>query len=393
VAAPQQGQQQGQGPGRALQAAAVRAAPVSPPRPASHPDPSAPPAPRLCPPAPRPQDIYAVFPSQPSVTKMDDRGGKWSWDDGGSGADEAPAPQWNPRTGFMKTRAQVEAEERAAGEAPAAAAPAASSGGSGSGDSSSTTTSSNSTSSSRGANQAAATSSSGSPGVPAASAASAPPATPAPPGPAAPLPAVGRGQVIGSCVGTTVALGVMAAVIRAYADTSAAAVLGTDPALLQRLLRLPAGFESPADAGVALAAAAAVTSARLLLLPRWPALAEATEASNRQVLAPLGWPDVVLVSALAGASEEILFRGALIPATFPDWRGAALSAALFGVLHNSGGRNAAFAAWAGGVGALYGAAYLYTGNIWVAAGAHALANFASAAVWKSRNGGGAQGAP
>ncbi len=56
-------------------------------------------------------------------------------------------------------------------------------------------------------------------------------------------------------------------------------------------------------------------------------------------------------------------------------------------LHNSGGRNAAFAAWAGGVGCVYGAAYLYTHNIWVPAAAHALANFASAAVWKSRNAG------
>ena len=46
---------------------------------------------------------------------------------------------------------------------------------------------------------------------------------------------------------------------------------------------------------------------------------------------------------------------------------------------------------AAGVGALYGAAFLYTGNVWVAAGAHALANFASAAVWKSRNGSGLAG--
>jgi hypothetical protein len=66
----------------------------------------------------------------------------------------------------------------------------------------------------------------------------------------------------------------------------------------------------------------------------------------------------------------------------------ALSAAVFGLLHNSGGRNLAFAAWAGGVGALYGAAYLYTGNIWVPIGAHALNNAASAALWISRYRGG-----
>jgi hypothetical protein len=64
-------------------------------------------------------------------------------------------------------------------------------------------------------------------------------------------------------------------------------------------------------------------------------------------------------------------------------RGVALSAALFGVLHVGGGRNAAFAAWATGVGALYGGLYLATANLWVPAGAHVFANFASAALWKS----------
>ncbi len=78
-------------------------------------------------------------------------------------------------------------------------------------------------------------------------------------------------------------------------------------------------------------------------------------------------------------------RGALIPATWPDWRGLLLSSALFGALHNSGGRNWSFAAWAAAVGGLYGAAYLYTHNIWVPAGAHALANCGSALLWRWGN--------
>jgi membrane protease YdiL (CAAX protease family) len=174
-----------------------------------------------------------------------------------------------------------------------------------------------------------------------------------------------------------------AAGLRVFAERGAADLLGTDPAAIERLLRLPLGFDSAADAGVMLAAAGVVTAARLGLLRVWPDFAAATERSNRQVLSPLGWPDVGLVALLSGVSEELLFRGALVPATLPDWRGAALSAALFGALHVGGGRNAAFAAWAGGVGALYGGAYLYTGNLWVAAGAHVIANFASAAAWKA----------
>jgi len=38
------------------------------------------------------------------------------------------------------------------------------------------------------------------------------------------------------------------------------------------------------------------------------------------VLSNLGPLDVLWVAAAAGVSEELLFRGALIPATFPDWR-------------------------------------------------------------------------
>jgi uncharacterized protein len=62
-----------------------------------------------------------------------------------------------------------------------------------------------------------------------------------------------------------------------------------------------------------------------------------------------------------------------------------LSGAIFGLLHNSGGRNIQFAVWATGVGCLYGGAYLYTHNIWVPAAAHAMANFLSAATWKFKS--------
>lgn len=62
-------------------------------------------------------------------------------------------------------------------------------------------------------------------------------------------------------------------------------------------------------------------------------------------------------------------------------RGAVLSAAVFGALHNSGGRNWTFAAWAGAVGLLYGAAFIGTQDLLVPMGAHCLANYASAAIW------------
>ena len=75
---------------------------------------------------------------------------------------------------------------------------------------------------------------------------------------------------------------------------------------------------------------------------------------------------------------------AIIPASFPDWRGAVLSGVIFGLLHNSGGRNLAFAGWAAGVGVLYGGLFLYSENIWVPITAHAAANFCSAVAWKAK---------
>ena len=57
----------------------------------------------------------------------------------------------------------------------------------------------------------------------------------------------------------------------------------------------------------------------------WPEFRIATNRSNRQVLSPLSWIDIILIAALTGVSEELLFRGAIIPASFPDWRGALLA--------------------------------------------------------------------
>jgi membrane protease YdiL (CAAX protease family) len=293
---------------------------------------------------------------------------------------------WNPKTGFMKTREQIEQEAAAAAAAAAAMA---------------TTSSSQS-----GVGSQTISSSSSSrlveplpPAVPAwqqqqqqpqqQPVASQPAAAAAAAGE---LPAVSREQVLGSCAKTSAAMLVGAAILHVFAQRYAPSLFGTDPAAVQQLLRVPAGLSSVSEAGWLLGAAGTVTAARLLLLQQWGDFAEATERSNKQVVSPLGWPDVLLVALLTGVSEEFLFRGGLVPLTWPDYRGVLLSGVVFGVLHVGGGRNAAFAAWATAVGWLYGGVFLASGgNVWVPAGAHALANFASAAVWKSRNGSGGSG--
>lgn len=134
--------------------------------------------------------------------------------------------------------------------------------------------------------------------------------------------------------------------------------------------------------------------ARFALLGLWKDFRDATNASNRQVLEPLSKTegretilmDLFIVSVLPALSEEVLFRWALIPAIAPDWRGVAVAGAVFGAMHVTGGRNAAFAVWAGTVGCAYGVGFLVTGNLLVPIIAHALANAISAGVWIGGNG-------
>ncbi|GAB4814067.1 hypothetical protein N2152v2_001113 [Parachlorella kessleri] len=79
------------------------------------------------------------------------------------------------------------------------------------------------------------------------------------------------------------------------------------------------GGTSVSSVGLALAVGAAVTAARAVLLQAWPDFRAATDRSNQQALGPLQPLDLLWVSALPGVAEELLFRGALVPAIYPDW--------------------------------------------------------------------------
>jgi membrane protease YdiL (CAAX protease family) len=314
-------------------------------------------------------ELYQVFLSQPRVSSMGDdtkassasssQGTpKWSWDNPATD-DEDAVPLWNPKTGFMQARADIEAAAAAAGDTGSRKASGASSS----------------------ISSVAEGSSLEDMGLPAAVSVVGTASTSG----EGDLPEISKQQVLGSCISTTGLLVFFGVLLRGYAQENAAAAMGTDPQLVQELLRLPGGIESWQNLGFMLGAAAGVTAARALLLSQWRDFALATHKSNKQVLTPLSFGDVVVVALLTGCSEEFLFRGSFIPATFPDWRGVLLAGVAFGLLHNNGGRNAAFAAWASLVGVLYGVIFVATGNVWVAAGAHTLGNIASAALWLSRN--------
>nr|XP_015894485.2 uncharacterized protein LOC107428466 isoform X3 [Ziziphus jujuba var. spinosa] len=125
-----------------------------------------------------------------------------------------------------------------------------------------------------------------------------------------------------------------------------------------------------------------ISSCRYLLLKTWPDFAESSEAANQQVLTSLGPLDYMVVAFLPGFSEELLFRGALLPLFGFDWKSVLVVAAIFGVLHLGSGRKYSFAAWATFVGLAYGYATVMSSSIIVPMASHAVNNLVGGILWR-----------
>lgn len=125
-----------------------------------------------------------------------------------------------------------------------------------------------------------------------------------------------------------------------------------------------------------------VSISRQLLLTAWPEFLESNDIANKEVLGPLQMTDYVIVVALPAISEELLFRGALLPLCGLDWKGVTITGLLFGVLHLSGGRKTAFAVWASIVGILYGLGCVATHSVTVPMAAHSANNLIGALIWR-----------
>lgn len=126
-----------------------------------------------------------------------------------------------------------------------------------------------------------------------------------------------------------------------------------------------------------------ISSCRYLLLKTWPDFAESTEAANQQVLTSLQPLDYLVVSFLPGVTEELLFRGALLPLFGMDWKSVLLAATIFGVLHLGNGRKYSFAIWATFVGFVYGYATIVSSSLVVPMASHALNNLAGGLLWRN----------
>jgi len=100
------------------------------------------------------------------------------------------------------------------------------------------------------------------------------------------------------------------------------------------------------------------------------------------VLQPLVLPDLIWLGLLPGLSEELLFRGVMIPAFGYDTTAVLFSSLCFGVLHLSNFRQWPYVVWATIVGVGLGFSAILTQNLLVPMTAHVVTNFVSGCVWK-----------
>ncbi|MBD2353723.1 CPBP family intramembrane metalloprotease [Tolypothrix sp. FACHB-123] len=102
------------------------------------------------------------------------------------------------------------------------------------------------------------------------------------------------------------------------------------------------------------------------------------------VLKPLILLDIIWLGLLPGLSEELLFRGVMIPALGADHIAVIVSSLCFGVLHLSGSQQWPYVLWATIVGLILGYGALLSGNLLVPIIAHIITNLISSYMWKLR---------
>ncbi|MCG6138124.1 MAG: CPBP family intramembrane metalloprotease [Nostoc sp. LLA-1] len=102
------------------------------------------------------------------------------------------------------------------------------------------------------------------------------------------------------------------------------------------------------------------------------------------ILKPLVLPDLIWLGLLPALSEELLFRGVMLPALGLDSVAVVVSSLAFGVLHLSGPQQWPYVIWATIIGLILGFSALISGNLLVPIVAHMITNWISSVFWKWR---------
>lgn len=136
--------------------------------------------------------------------------------------------------------------------------------------------------------------------------------------------------------------------------------------------------------GLSLALACGISLGSGLMYRLWPAYRQSADTYLELVIKPLVWPDLIWLGLLPGLSEELLFRGVMLPALGLDLTAVIISSCLFGVLHFSGSQQWPYVLWATVVGFVLGYSAMVTGNLLVPTLAHIVTNLVASYLWKAR---------
>jgi uncharacterized protein len=136
------------------------------------------------------------------------------------------------------------------------------------------------------------------------------------------------------------------------------------------------------DLGFGMALGLGLTGLSAIVYAMWATYRESADFYLAMVLKPLSMPDMVWLGLLPGLSEELLFRGVMLPAIGLDPIGIVLSSLCFGVLHMTNVRQWPYAMWAAMVGTILAFTMVETGNLFIPIVAHVTTNFISGLTWK-----------
>jgi hypothetical protein len=128
-----------------------------------------------------------------------------------------------------------------------------------------------------------------------------------------------------------------------------------------------------------------ITLASAVVYRVWDAYRQSADYYLTLVLKPLVLPDLIWLGLLPGLSEELLFRGVMLPAFGLTFEAVIISSLCFGVLHLSSPKQWSYVAWATIVGVLLGYSALVTHNLVVPVVAHMATNLISSSIWKWRD--------
>lgn len=125
-----------------------------------------------------------------------------------------------------------------------------------------------------------------------------------------------------------------------------------------------------------------ITGASAIAYRLWSGYRKSADMYLKLVLEPLAWSDLVWMGLLPGLSEELLFRGVMLPAIGLNATGVVFSSLCFGVLHLSGLQQWPYVVWATAIGAVLGISALLSGNLLIPVIAHVTTNLIASLVWK-----------